>query len=150
MQYEDEDQHIDYSDYSNRVDRRNYNRSDGNTQHHNRRHTDGHSGPSAPSKHNPSLKDIYAVLGAIQKQLDTIETRLTTQSKAFTRNELGEPDFDGHRTFHTKSIEAAAALQKYKTGLTKSLLEWIMKGGIAVMGLGLLSLIGTRLSEFVK
>ena len=102
------------------------------------------------SKHNPSLRDIYALLGAMQRQLDSIEHKQATQIKAFTKNDLGEPDYDGHRAYHSRSNKADENLEKYKTGLTKSLLEWIMKGGIAIMGLGIISLIGNRLGDIIK
>lgn len=102
------------------------------------------------NKHNPSLRDIYALLGAMQRQLDNIEHKQATQIKAFTKNDLGEPDYDGHRAYHSRSNKANENLEKYKTGLTKSLLEWIMKGGIAIMGLGIISLIGNRLGDIIK
>jgi len=111
---------------------------------------EGSSAHQYESKHNPSLRDIYALLGAMQRQLDNIEHKQATQIKAFTKNDLGEPDYDGHRAYHSRSNKANENLEKYKTGLTKSLLEWIMKGGIAIMGLGIISLIGNRLGDIIK
>ena len=111
---------------------------------------EGSSAHQYENKHNPSLRDIYALLGAMQRQLDNIEHKQATQIKAFTKNDLGEPDYDGHRAYHSRSNKANENLEKYKTGLTKSLLEWIMKGGIAIMGLGIISLIGNRLGDIIK
>jgi hypothetical protein len=46
-------------------------------------------------------------------------------SKAFVLNELGEPDFDGHRRRELKAIEAEAVLQGYKTEATKKIIGWV-------------------------
>lgn len=102
------------------------------------------------SKHNPSLGDIYALLGAMQRQLDSIENTQASQLRAFVKNDLGEPDYDGHRVYHTKSNKDSDNLNNYKTSLTTSLLDWFMKAGITIICLGLLSLLGSRLSEFMR
>jgi len=146
MQHKDEQEHskstksTEGNDYADCTD---YN--DTNT-----RRLTPRRGPAAPNGHSPSLGDIYALLGAMQRQLDTIESRQASHIRAFTKNDLGEPDYDGHRAYHTRSNKANENLEKYKTSLTKSLLEWIMKGGIVLMGAGVLSLIGNRLGDLIK
>ena len=46
-------------------------------------------------------------------------------SKAFVLNELGEPDFDGHRKRELKAIEAEKVLQGYKNEATKKVIGWV-------------------------
>lgn len=48
--------------------------------------------------------------------------------KAFVVNDLGEPDFDGHRKAHAQMIEAEKVLHGYKLEATKKVVGWIVAG----------------------
>ena len=75
---------------------------------------------------DPTLGDIYAILMEIKGTHDGLLS-------AFVLDDLGKPDYAGHRLAHKTQIAEAAALQKYKTGLTKSLLDWAVKGMVALI-----------------
>ena len=91
----------------------------------------------------PSLADVLKVLREIQ---DNQQGYMS----AFVLDDLGEPDYAGHRQSHKASIARAAAHSAYTTGLTKSILEWVVKGFLAVAGLGLFNLLATKIMEHVK
>lgn len=48
--------------------------------------------------------------------------------KAFVVNDLGEPDFDGHRKSHAQMIEAEKVLHGYKLEATKKVVGWVVAG----------------------
>ena len=52
--------------------------------------------------------------------------------KGFVVNDLGEPDFDGHRKAHIQMIEAEKILKSYKTEATKKVIGWVVA---ALLGL---------------
>ena len=46
--------------------------------------------------------------------------------KAFVKNDLGEPDFDGHRRAHLQLIEAEKVMSSYKHEATKKFIGWFV------------------------
>lgn len=104
-----------------------------------RRAGDGNNGDNKA----PTLSDIYALL----LELKNDHKNLTN---AFVLDDLGKPDFTGHRLDHKQRIADAAAMQKYKTGLTKSLLDWAVKGMVALALFALLNGSMTYIREHLK
>lgn len=43
--------------------------------------------------------------------------------RAFPRNDIGEPDFEGHRKAHIKQIEADKVVTEYKQEATKKIMS---------------------------
>lgn len=80
----------------------------------------------------PTLNDIYTLLLELKSSHDNI-------IDAFVLDDLGRPDYTGHRLAHKQQIADMAAMHRYKTGLTKSLLDWGMKGLIAIVLVSLMS-----------
>lgn len=70
-----------------------------------------------------TLADIYDLLMTMKAAHDGILS-------AFVLDDIGKPDYTGHRLAHKQQIADAAAMQSYKTGLTKSILDWAAKGVI--------------------
>lgn len=60
-------------------------------------------------------------------------------AKAFVFNDLGEPDFDGHRKAHAQMIEATKVLQGYKVEATKRVIGWIGALLLGALSTGLFS-----------
>lgn len=56
--------------------------------------------------------------------------------KAFVLNELGEPDFDGHRKAHNHMIEAEKVLKGYKLEATKKVIGWVIALLLGVLSTG--------------
>ena len=79
-----------------------------------------------PENHNfeKDIQDLNARVSAIEhKSARTVE--------AFVKNDLGVPDYDGHRKAHIEMIEQAKVVSGYKRTLTQRILD----GWLAVAGL---------------
>lgn len=85
-----------------------------------------------PGASTPTLADIYELLTEIKATQDGLLS-------AFVLDDLGKPDFSGHRIAHKKQMADADAMNRYKAGLTRGLLDWASKGAIAVTLLALLN-----------
>ena len=92
---------------------------------------------------DPTLKDIV-------KKLDAIHSNQQGYMSAFPLDDLGNPDYAGHRQAHKASIARAAAHSTYTTGLTKTILEWGLKLLLGAIGLGFFNLLATKIMEHVK
>lgn len=55
--------------------------------------------------------------------LRMLHQRVTRLEDALPRDDLGKPDFDGHRTYHTDKIESSKTLRNYQQEVTKNLLR---------------------------
>jgi Mn2+/Fe2+ NRAMP family transporter len=54
-------------------------------------------------------------------------------------NDLGEPDFDGHRKSYLRLIEAEKIMQEYKNEMTKRIIGWILAAVLGAMSSGLIT-----------
>ena len=68
----------------------------------------------------------------MQKELDELEGRVTVLevsvkdiSKAFIKNDLGEPDYDGHRKKAKEVDDAEGVSRDIKVMATKQLIQWV-------------------------
>jgi hypothetical protein len=89
---------------------------------------------------NPTLMDIIELLHEMQNNQQGYIS-------AFPLDDLGKPDYTGHRKKHIADAANEKALEGYKTGLTKSILEWVVKGVLALTGIALFNLIATKIAE---
>lgn len=87
-------------------------------------------------------KEILSTIRDIKKQQDETTNTLAGMTKAFPKNDLGDPDYDGHRKDHLTSREHDKLIREYKVDATKKIL-W---SGIAFLGL----LLGTGFTEQIK
>ena len=92
---------------------------------------------------DPALADVLKVLREIQGNQQGYMS-------AFPLDDVGEPDYAGHRQAHKASIARAAAHSTYTTGLTKTILEWGLKLLLGAIGLGFFNLLATKIMEHVK
>jgi len=65
---------------------------------------------------------------AFQARRSTDCERCAQIVKGFVVNDLGEPDFDGHRKAHLQMIEAEKVLHGYKLEATKKVIGWVVAG----------------------
>ncbi len=79
-----------------------------------------------PENHNfeKDLQDLH-------NRVSAIEHKGSRAAEAFVKNDLGVPDYDGHRKAHLAMIEQAKVVNGYKRTLTQRILD----GGLAVTGL---------------
>lgn len=90
-----------------------------------RRATDEH-------RNEPTLYDIW-------QKLTEIEQRQIANTSAFLVNDLGKPDYDGHRVAHKGMIASAASLQGYKTDATKKVIGAVLGVIGTLLALGVIT-----------
>lgn len=69
----------------------------------------------------------------IVDSLDEIKGMIKSVNKAFPANDLGEPDFDGHRTAHRKMIEREKRIEDDKEGAIKHVRNATLIGGGTIL-----------------
>lgn len=67
----------------------------------------------------PSLADLYKLMVGMQHQLDIVLRKQEEHATAFVTNDLGKPDHDGHRHYHSRKIKFDEAVEGYKVDATK-------------------------------
>lgn len=55
--------------------------------------------------------------------LRMLHQRVTRLEDALPRDDLGKPDFDGHRTYHADRIESSKTIRIYQQEVTRNLLR---------------------------
>ena len=101
------------------------------------------------SEQNEILPRTCEACAEVRKDVDGIHARLEAAEhsisrirEGFPKNDLGNPDYDGHRVAHVSAIEKAKVVQGYQRDMTKRVLEW------ALVAVGVL--IGQGALEWVK
>lgn len=84
------------------------------------------------------LVEVQSIAIEIRDRVANIEARQAGVDTAFVNNDLGRPDYDGHRKEHIVIKTQATRLENYKIDITKKLLEWVVVGSIVLIGSGLL------------
>lgn len=83
-----------------------------------------------------TIQDILLIIQKdaqeIKNRVISIEYKQDMAASAFIKNDLGLPDYDGHRKDHLAIKKSEETLDKYKFEFTKSLLKW---GGAALAAL---------------
>jgi hypothetical protein len=59
--------------------------------------------------------DIWREVAALNTTVHKLERAVESLSTSFPANDLGQPDYDGHRRSHVEQIESAKILKGYKT-----------------------------------
>ena len=91
---------------------------------------------------SPTNKDLLAVITQINERTRVIESTIKSQSSAFVINDLGTPDYDGHRKSHLKLENEARLVENYKKNVTETIVKWA--AGILIL------VIVTGLGETIK
>lgn len=79
----------------------------------------------------PQPEPTNAQIMAHLVEMKTILTNhIRDVNTAFPIDDIGRPDYNGHRLSHKNMIEAAKTIEGYKTDLTKKVLWWVV-GGLA-------------------
>lgn len=84
-----------------------------------------------PENHNfeKDLQDLH-------NRVSAIEHKDSRVAEAFVKNDLGVPDYDGHRKAHLAMIEQAKVVEGYKRTTTQRLIEWGLAGLGLLLGAG--------------
>ena len=79
-----------------------------------------------------------------EKRLTELQRCQKEMEKAFVKNDLGEPSFDAHRLEHIRATKQSEQMELYKSGMTKTLLDWLVKGLIGVFVAGAASILANN------
>jgi len=100
---------------------------------------------ASDSNPGPTNSDIVKLLLEMQRDLSAVVQKQSDYSKAFVKNDLGAEDFDGHRLYHHRSIKNAEQMDSYKSGMTKTIIDWAVKGALMLLVAGVISIASTKL-----
>lgn len=81
----------------------------------------------------------------LNSRVDTLEHSCSRIREAFVKNDLGNPDYDGHRVAHASAIDKAKVVSGYQRDMTKKVLEWILVAVGVLTGQGALEWVKTHL-----
>ena len=84
--------------------------------------------------HCTTALDMRTRIAALEREIEAIKT-------AFVTDDLGKPDFAGHRMGHKKLIAAAEVMDKYKFGVVSKVIGIIVVFLMGVIASGTVSMI---------
>lgn len=84
-------------------------------------------------------EELWKYIKDMNDRVSVMEHRHGYVSSAFPQNDLGKPDYDGHRRSHLQIIEEQKVVQGYKGEVTKTILTAIAGGFIALLSSGLVA-----------
>lgn len=82
-------------------------------------------------------KEVFEILDKMSSDIRDIKHGLGTIRTAFVRNDLGDPDFEGHRQEHIAIKNRHTQIESIKTAGTLKILGIIGVLALAVFGTGL-------------
>jgi hypothetical protein len=82
------------------------------------------------------------LLAEIHATVTTINSRMDSMSDAFVKDDLGKPDYHGHRKAHLEMMKAATAVEGIKLDMTKKVL--------GVMLMFVLGLVAAGFIDYLK
>ena len=89
------------------------------------------------------LNDLKDHLTKVEIRICSVEANLEKHihsiHRAFPRNDLDEPDFDGHRTYHIERKEDKMKVEVYKQSITNKILQGAAGFILMLVGLGAVS-----------
>ena len=84
-------------------------------------------------------EEMHATLEKISERLARIERRCDEMGTAFVRDDLGGPDFAGHRVAHLELKAAAARMGELKQSGAKKIIDTVLAFLFGVLALGAVS-----------
>jgi hypothetical protein len=106
-----------------------------------RKHVDRRSDSDKITDLDAYHDELISALERLSLRMTKLETAVKQYEKAFTLNDLGGPDIDGHRVQHIKINGQGAVYDQYKKSVTKTIISWLSTGILIVFGLGLIEFI---------
>lgn len=87
----------------------------------------------------PDLTQLQKDVTSINERLSVIEHRHGYVSTAFPQNDLGKPDYDGHRKAHLSMMDDAKVVAGYKQGVTRQILSVVVTAIVTLLLAGIVS-----------
>lgn len=73
---------------------------------------------------------------ALDTRVTAVEQTTIRLREGFLKNDLGLPDYDGHRTAHRMMVEQSNVVDSYKQSTTKSILSAAAFGALGMFVMG--------------
>ncbi len=67
------------------------------------------------------------------EEITAMRQRITAMEDAFTRDDLGKPDFHLHRKTHLQEVKQSERMEEIKDSATKQILTWVIGIVLAVI-----------------
>ena len=87
-----------------------------------------------------TIQEVMQHLTEMKEQLRKLDEKLDNHihsvHRAFPRNDLQEPDFDGHRVYHTTKKEESKTISSYKHSITNRILQGVTGFVLLLLGIG--------------
>jgi hypothetical protein len=89
------------------------------------------------------IDEIKESVKVVEEHIKTVDSKLDKHTssvhRAFPRNDLGEPEFDGHRHYHVDRIQDRRKVEQYKQSVTMKILQGAAGFILMLLGLGAMS-----------
>lgn len=82
---------------------------------------------------------------SINNRLQALEHTCARMKEGFVKNDLGLPDYDGHRSSHKSMIDQATVVEGYKRDATKTVFGWILAAMAGMFAVGFWDWVRTHL-----
>jgi hypothetical protein len=91
--------------------------------------------------------EVLVVLRGIHAELTDIKRSVSAVNDAFPHNDLGKPDFDGHRQDHLKRMAEAKTMLDYKHSVTKQIISLAVVFLVGLLSSGFVNAIVEKVSK---
>jgi hypothetical protein len=91
-------------------------------------------------------RDLLTIVTQINERTRDIEKNIRELSTAYPKNDLGEPDYDGHRKAHIQMDKQADIVDNYKKNVTETIITWLVTGLLIILASGVIETIRHYLS----
>ena len=90
-------------------------------------------------KPDAAFEEMHATLEKISERLARVERKCDEMATAFVRDDLGGPDFAGHRAAHLEQKIAAERMGELKQSGAKKIIDTVLAFLFGVLALGAVS-----------
>ena len=87
----------------------------------------------------PGIQDAWVLADHAHRRIDDLKIDHELVKRAFIKDDLGTPDFDGHRKSHKAINDSQALVQDYKISMTKDVIKWVVSFILGALLVGLTS-----------
>jgi len=85
----------------------------------------------------PGIKDAWVLADHAHRRIDDLKIDHELVKRAFLKDDLGTPDFDGHRKSHKAISDSQTLIQEYKISMTKDVIKWVVAFVLGALLVGL-------------
>jgi hypothetical protein len=87
----------------------------------------------------PSTQDAWHLAGLAHTRINELKVDQDLLKRAFLKDDLDTPDYDGHRKDHKLMIDNEKVVQEYKVSMTKDIIKWVVSFILGAVVVGLTS-----------